>query len=235
MIAPIEDNLQHVRDDISAIAERHGRDASAVKLIAVSKTRSLEEVRHAISAGQMDFGENTVQDALTKIPHVAPGDACWHFIGHLQSNKCNQFAGHFQWLHSVDSLRLLNKLDAAVSKSGADPLNCLLQVNLSQEASKSGLHVDDVVPLVEQVQHAGLESIRLRGLMTIGVAADLEATRRCFAACRKLAEQVRGESGMPGFDQLSMGMSGDYAEAIAEGATMIRIGTAIFGARDYSL
>ena len=231
--AQIAERLHRLQEEIAGIAARHDREPSSVRLIAVSKTRSIDEVAAALGEGQIDFGENTMQDALSKIPEFESTEASWHFIGHLQSNKTNKLAGRFDWIHSIDSFKLLQRLQHSLEVVDAASLQCLLQVNLSGEESKSGLAPAQVPALMEQVQQAGLDRIALRGLMTIGVADDDSGTANVFAECRELAERIRQDAGLTGFDQLSMGMSGDYALAIAEGATMIRLGTAIFGARDY--
>lgn len=227
----IASRLSRLRQEIAQTATEHHRDPSAIRLIAVSKTRSLQEVEQAVAAGHQDFGENTVQDAMTKIPSLT--SASWHFIGHLQSNKCKQVAGQFDWIHSIDSSALLDKLQAALELRDAR-IACLLQVNLSGEASKHGLAATEVLPLIEASLEKAHDRISLRGLMTIGVAKDIDSTRAVFASCRGLLHDVQDRTGLRDFDQLSMGMSGDYREAIAEGATMLRLGTAIFGARDYS-
>lgn len=233
--AAIDERLSRLRGEIADTAQRHGRDVADVHLIAVSKTRSLAEVRAALSAGQSDFGENTIQDSMRKIPELEDTDACWHFIGHLQSNKCRQLAEHFDWLHSVDSTRLLTRLQQSLAQLQREPLDCLLQVNFSGEASKSGLAPGDVERVITDTLDADLDKIRLRGLMTIGVADDMDVTRRVFSECRELQMSVQSGMGLADFDQLSMGMSGDYLAAIAEGATMVRVGTAIFGPRGTSM
>ena len=228
----ISKNLEDLRRHINQIADQTGRLAKEIRLVAVSKTRTLEEVKLAIEAGQKDFGENTMQDALTKIPGLAKSDPRWHFIGHLQSNKAKQIPGNFHWVHSVDSLKLAQKLSQAMENSVVDtPLNCLIQVNVAAEASKSGLNPEDVVPFVERLLSLDLRGLRWRGLMTIGVQSDEQQTRTAFIALRRLLEQCQQQLALADFDQLSMGMSNDYSIAIEEGATMIRVGTAIFGQR----
>lgn len=223
--------LSRLQQEIADTAVAHHRDPADIRLIAVSKTRSLQEVERAVAVGQVDYGENTVQDAMTKIPSL--DSACWHFIGHLQSNKCKQVAGQFDWIHSIDSLKLMDRLNASLLEHDAH-IECLFQVNLSGEDSKYGVSETELIPLIEAALESGYDRIRMRGLMTIGVADDLNRTRDVFAACRVLAQEVREATGLNDFDQLSMGMSGDYREAIAEGATMLRLGTVIFGARNYS-
>lgn len=229
----IADNLVTVKNHIRELCAKAGRPQDAAQLIAVSKTRTLEEVKQAVAAGQQHFGENTMQDALTKIPALASEDLHWHFIGHLQSKKVAQIPGHFQWVHSVDSLKLAQKLSVAMSgKTELPMLNCLVQVNVSGETSKSGLSTDAVKPFLEQLLREDLPGINWRGLMTIGVQGDESETRRAFSMLRELAESCQQDFALQDFDQLSMGMSDDYALAIAEGATLVRIGTAIFGSRN---
>ncbi len=227
----IDHKLQIIRGEIASLAKQAGRSAEQIRLIAVSKTRPLEDVQQAILAGQCDFGENTVQDASTKIPFVDPA-VQWHFIGHLQSKKSGQIPGAFNWIHSIDSMKLANKLANAMrNHPQADTLNCLIQVNVAAEPSKSGLATDQLKPFIEQLLSQELTGLAWRGLMTMGVHNDVSQTQRVFARCRELQHQIASEYQLPGFDQLSMGMSGDYADAIREGATMVRIGTAIFGSR----
>jgi len=148
----IAENLSVVKRHIKELSLKSGRADDAVKLIAVSKTRSLQEVQQIISAGQCDFGENTIQDALTKIPELAEHDIDWHFIGHLQSKKAKHIPGNFQWLHSVDSLKLAQKLSAEIVRHPENPvLNCLLQVNVAEENSKSGLAPVEVIPFLDEL------------------------------------------------------------------------------------
>ena len=228
----IQQRLHNLREQINKLAQQSSRNPDAIRLIAVSKTRPLTDVEQAIAAGQIDFGANTVQDAMTKLPFVNDSKVQWHFIGHLQSKKAKAIPGSFQWIHSVDSLKLAGRLSTAMQNTGmAAPLNALIQVNVSGEASKSGLMPDQVESFVEQALQADYPLIAWRGLMTIGVKADASATRKVFAGLRELQQRIQHQFSLPQFDQLSMGMSGDYAEAIAEGATMIRIGAAIFGPR----
>lgn len=228
----IAENLEAVNNDIRQTALSCGRDPGSVQLVAVSKTRTLDEVRQAWQAGQVHFGENTVQDALTKIPHLPHSGIQWHFIGHLQSKKANRIPGNFQWVHSVDSFRLAQKLSSAMQQAATpEPLNCLLQVNVSGEASKSGFSPDELMSIVGQWLDADLPQLKLCGLMTIGVQGDEAQTRRAFGLLRDLQESCSNEFRLPDFDQLSMGMSNDYRIAIEEGATLVRIGTSIFGQR----
>ncbi len=228
----IRDNLAAVQRHINEAAARSGRVPDEIKLIAVSKTRSLDEVKLAIDAGQTDFGENTIQDALTKIPQLESTSSTWHFIGHLQSKKARQIPGNFNWVHSVDSLKLAQKLSNAMASAAEDAsINCLVQVNVSGEDSKSGLTKTEVLPFIDGLLQLELPCISWRGLMTIGVQGDESQTRAAFSELRQLLEQCQHEFGLADFDQLSMGMSNDYPMAIEEGSTMVRVGTAIFGER----
>jgi pyridoxal phosphate enzyme (YggS family) len=228
----IDANLAELRLRIRDIAVRAGRAPEDIRLVAVSKTRTLEEVEQAIAAGQRDFGENTMQDALTKIPALHATDAVWHFIGHLQSKKAKQIPGHFGWVHSVDSVKLAQKLSAAMSDSSLpQPLNCLIQVNVSKDPSKSGLDTEKVAPFIDQLLEQDLPCLNWRGLMTIGVQGDETRTRVAFAVLRGMLERCQQTFSLTHFDQLSMGMSNDYPIAIEEGSTIVRIGTAIFGER----
>ena len=230
--ATISTRLAAVKNDIREIAHRAGRSMDDIRLIAVSKTRSLDEVKQAIDAGQKDFGENTIQDALTKVPELGGRDVQWHFIGHLQSKKARQIPLNFHWVHSVDSIKLAQKLSNAMVNAGVDTrISCLVQVNVSAEASKSGLDRTEILPFLDELLRLGLPGISWRGLMTIGVQGDDSQTRAAFAELRHLLGQCRREFGLNDFDQLSMGMSNDYGIAIEEGATMVRVGTAIFGER----
>lgn len=228
----LAENLSKVQQKIKQCAETAGRDLNEVCLIAVSKTRSLDEVKAIVSLGQSVFAENTVQDAMTKIPHLSNTDLEWHFIGHLQSKKAGKLPGYFQWIHSVDSIKLAQKLSNAMQNNSKNArLNCLIQVNVSGEDSKSGLQPEDVKPFLQNVIDQALPCLVWRGLMTIGVQGDEQQTRDAFAQLRKLQQSCKAGFGLPEFDQLSMGMSGDYCLAIEEGATLVRVGTSIFGQR----
>ncbi|MDT8453052.1 MAG: YggS family pyridoxal phosphate-dependent enzyme [Gammaproteobacteria bacterium] len=232
-MSQLADNLNAIRARIKQLSVDAGRASDEVQLIAVSKTRSLAEVEQAIVAGQTAFGENTIQDALTKIPLLDNPDLQWHFIGHLQSKKAKPVAEHFQWIHTVDSLKLAQKLSAAmVQHNPQSVLNCLLQVNITGEASKSGLSSNEAVSLLDELQQQKLPNLAWRGLMTIGVNDDEAATRNAFSVLRMLRDHCRHKFNLKSFDQLSMGMSGDYDIAIQEGATMVRIGTELFGSRE---
>lgn len=219
--------LQAVRQAVSAAAAAAGRAPDSVSLLAVSKTFPAEAVREAAAAGQRAFGENYLQEALDKMAALPDLPLEWHFIGPIQSNKTRPIAEHFAWVHGVDRLKVAERLSAQ-RPADLPPLNICLQVNVSGEASKSGVAPEEVEALAMQV--AQLPHLRLRGLMAIPAPTDdTAAQRRPFALMRELLERLRAR-GLP-LDTLSMGMSHDYPAAIAEGATIVRIGTAIFGAR----
>jgi hypothetical protein len=228
----MQQRLLAIQQNIASAATRSGRSADEVALIAVSKTRGLAEVQQALTCGQTQFGENQVQDALTKIAVCPFPQAEWHFIGHLQSNKIKYIPGNFQWLHTLDSIKLASNLNIAMQNANImTPLNCLLQVNVSEEETKSGLQVKDVSEVLGKLLEANLSMLSLRGLMTIGVQGDEAQTRAAFRELRELRDRCREEFDLPDFDQLSMGMSDDFEIAIEEGATMVRIGTRLFGER----
>ena len=228
----LADNLSAIRQKIQQCAEKAGRDVKDVRLIAVSKTRSLDEVKSLAELGQNCFGENIIQDAMTKIPYLNQRGVEWHFIGHLQSKKAGRLPGYFQWIHSVDSIRLAQKLSSAMqNKTKNAVLNCLIQVNVSGDTSKSGLMPVEVKPFLQQALDPELPCLQWRGLMTIGIKGDDKKTRKAFAVLKELQQSCKTEFGLQNFDQLSMGMSGDYCMAIEEGATMVRVGTSIFGSR----
>lgn len=222
-------NLARVRHDVAEAASAAGRDPAAITLIAVSKTQPPSAVAAAFAAGQQAFGENTVQDALTKVPLFPRAE--WHFIGHLQSNKAKHIPGQFTWLHTLDSLSLAQRL-ARLMPLGAAPLNVLIEVNVTQDPRKHGVAPDALLPLLETLMAADLPGLALRGLMTIGpYPASETQVRAAFARLRELRHRAGAQFRLPAFTELSMGMSTDYVQAIQEGATMLRIGSAIFGER----
>ena len=226
-MTPISANLQAVHARIAAAARAAGRDEKDVSLLAVSKTWPAECVRLAAAAGQHAFGENYVQEGVAKVAELESLGLAWHFIGPLQSNKTRPVAESFDWVHSVERMKIAERLSEQ-RPAGKSPLNVCLQVNVSGEASKSGCAPEEAVALAKAI--AALPHLRLRGLMCIPEPAeDVEAQRRPFRQLRELYEQLRAE-GLP-LDTLSMGMSHDIEAAIAEGATMVRVGTAIFGER----
>ncbi|HEY8555625.1 MAG TPA: YggS family pyridoxal phosphate-dependent enzyme [Burkholderiales bacterium] len=228
-------NLARVRAAIADAAAAAGRAPETIRLIAVSKTHPVSALAAAYAAGQRAFGENTVQEALRKIADFAEPDVKWHFIGHLQSNKAKFVPGRFAWLHSLDSVRLAERLER-FARTADSTLQALIEVNVTGDPRKHGVAPGDLDPLLDALLAAGLRRVRLRGLMTIGPYGAAERDlRAAFAALRTLAERARERYPLPDFTELSMGMSGDYVEAIKEGATMVRIGSAIFGARDYGV
>lgn len=227
----IRDNLAAIHARIRAAAGSAGRDADTIRLIAVSKYMPAETVRLAMEAGHFCFGENFVQEALAKQALIDDPRTEWHFTGHLQTNKAKLIPGNFDWLHTLDSLKLARKLSAAAA-AARQSLNVLLQVNIAADPDKHGLAAEQVLSLAESLLEAGLPGIVLRGLMSIGSQqATLDERRAEFQAMHELSESCAQRLGRQHFDQLSMGMSDDFEMAIAAGATMIRIGTAIFGER----
>jgi hypothetical protein len=225
--------LAAVRADIAACAARAGRDPQELKLIAVSKTHPPAAVAAAVAAGQRVFGESTAQEALAKIPQFAGQGLEWHFIGHLQSNKARFLPGHFAWWHSLDGVAIATRVARLAREHGAR-VAALIEVNVARTPARHGVAPEQLAPLLEQLLAAGLDGLALRGLMAIGPHPAGEAgRRRAFALLRTLRDDCRARFALPDFTELSMGMSGDYPEAILEGATMLRIGSAIFGARDY--
>jgi PLP dependent protein len=225
-------NLEAVHQRIAAAARNAGREPHSVALLAVSKTFPAQDVRAAHTAGQRAFGENYVQEAVEKIEALADlrAELEWHFIGPLQSNKTRPVAERFDWVHSVDRLKIAQRLSEQRPASMA-PLNVCLQVNVSGEASKSGVAPHEAAQIAQAI--AALPNLRLRGLMSIPEPeATLEAQRVPHRQLRELFESLR--AGGLALDTLSMGMSADLEAAVLEGATIVRIGTAIFGGRDYS-
>ena len=225
----IADNIMQIRAKIAEYAIVSGRSADAVRLLAVSKTFPAADIAEAReTASQFMFGENRVQELAEKAP-VLPDDIQWHIIGHLQSNKAAKAAELAHWVHSVDSEKLLNKLQAGAEAANRT-LNILLEVNWTGEESKSGIHgADEALRLAEMA--VSCKNLNLRGLMTM---AEFDATearlRETFSGVRELRDRMERELGLT-LPELSMGMSGDFREAILEGATIVRIGTAIFGRR----
>ncbi len=226
-MATIASNLQAVHERIAAAAKACGRDPDDILLLAVSKTWPASCVAEAADAGQRAFGENYAQEGVDKVAALAERDLVWHFIGPLQSNKTKTVANDFDWMHSVDRLKIAQRLSAQRDVQ-LPPLNVCLQVNVSGEASKSGVAPDALTALAEAV-HA-LPSLRLRGLMCIPEPSDDVALQRArFATLRQCVDDLNAQG--LALDTLSMGMSHDLEAAIAEGATIVRVGTAIFGER----
>ena len=233
MDATIAANLQSVRSRIDAAARRAGRDPSDVQLVAVSKTFGADYVRAAWAAGQRDFGENKVQEALQKIGETADMEIRWHLIGHLQSNKAKKAVAPFACIHSVDSVDLLQKLDATAREQEASP-EVLVQIDLAGEATKFGAGAGEARRILDAALEA--QAVRLTGLMLIPPwNEDQEQTRPWFVKLRELRDVWRNEGVRPAaLRHLSMGMSHDFEAAIEEGATLVRVGTAIFGKRTRS-
>jgi pyridoxal phosphate enzyme (YggS family) len=229
----IAENLAEVRGRIAEAARRSGRSASDIRLVAVSKTFGADRVREAWDAGQRDFGENKVQEGLLKSAATADIPIAWHLIGHLQSNKAKKAAAAFAWIQSIDSLDLLQRLDAAAADrpAAAGPLEVLVQVDLAGETTKFGAVPEDAAAIVRA--GADTRHVRLAGLMLLPPwSADPEETRPWFGRVREYRERLLSEGVPPdALRHLSMGMSHDYEAAVAEGSTIVRVGTALFGAR----
>ena len=224
------ERLDTIRRRIADAARRAGRTPAQVRLIAVSKTQSVAAIQSLVDLGVRDFGESQIQEGLQKIEHFRDAALTWHFIGHLQSNKTRHLAGRFQWVHCVDSARLAGRL-AQPLPAGQAPLRVLLQVNVAQDPAKHGLLPHALYATVEHLLQQPLPGIQLCGLMTIGFfGAEAEQARASFAALRDLLEGCRQRFG-DSFQELSMGMSDDFELAIEEGATLVRVGTALFGGR----
>jgi len=227
MSESIAQRIRSIKNDIAALEKQYQRQPGAVSLLAVSKKKSVDNIRDAFEAGQRDFGENYLQEALTKIEQLAAYDITWHFIGHIQSNKTGDIANHFAWVHSVDRLKVAKRLHEQRLPSHP-PLNICIQVNIDNEAEKSGVNAKEVLTLAIEI--AKLDRLVLRGLMLIPKAqASFDEQQAAFKKAAHLQTQLK-EAGFA-VDTLSMGMSNDFAAAIAQGSTMIRLGTAIFGKR----
>lgn len=223
-----DDNIPKLRHRIRLCAEKYHRPESAILLLAVSKTRPPEDIRRAHACGLDHFGESYLQEAVEKIRALADLPLTWHFIGPIQSNKTRPIAEHFQWVHSVDRLKVARRLSEQRPEN-LPPLQVCIQVNISGEDSKSGAAPGAVRELAEAI--SDLPGLDLRGLMAIPAATGNELEQRAaFARLRAIYEDLRPD--FPGMDTLSMGMSGDLEAAIAEGSTIVRVGTALFGPRD---
>ncbi|MEQ8206175.1 MAG: YggS family pyridoxal phosphate-dependent enzyme [Woeseia sp.] len=226
-VIKVTENLRKIQDLLALETQSAGRPSGSVQLLAVSKRQPLQAVLDAASAGQRDFGENFAQEGIDKMLAADRSDLIWHFIGHLQSNKTRVVAEHYQWVHTVDRLKIAQRLSDQRPDSMGD-LNICLQVNIDDEDSKSGLAPDDVAAVAAEV--ASLPRLKLRGLMCIpAISASAQEQREPFAQMRQLLVNIN-KSGLE-LDTLSMGMTADYPAAVQEGATIVRIGTALFGAR----
>lgn len=223
----VTENLRKIRDLLAQTTAEADRDAASVRLLAVSKKQPVSSVLDAARAGQRDFGENQVGEGLEKIEKTADKQLIWHFIGHLQANKTRAVAEHYDWVHSVDRLKIAERLSRQRPAHLGD-LNLCLQVNIDDEHSKSGVTVDELPELARRVMD--LPGLKLRGLMCLPKARQgFESQRQPFARLRQLANDLNADGIET--DTLSMGMSADYRAAIFEGSTIVRLGTAIFGAR----
>lgn len=233
MLNMIEDNFEEVKGNVLKACERAGRNVDDVTLIAVSKTKPLEDLREAYEAGARDFGENKVQELVDKIPEM-PKDVRWHMIGHLQRNKVKYIVDKVYMIHGVDSLRLAKEISKEAVKKDV-VVKILMEVNVAKEESKFGITVADAPELAEEI--AKLPGVSLQGLMTIApYVVNPEENREIFAKLRQLAVDIsRKNIDNISMNVLSMGMTGDYQVAIEEGATYVRVGTGIFGERNYQI
>ena len=224
----LQASRNQVLQQIEDACKQAQREPETVQLLAVSKTQPSESLREMYQAGQRAFGENYLQEALDKIENLNDLDIEWHFIGHVQRNKTKHLASSFAWVHGVDRLIIAERLSGQREVSQV-PLNLCLQVNIDAQDSKDGCQPNEVAELVKRISQ--LPQLKLRGLMVIPAPNNTQA----FSDAKQLFEQVKSEHAHPeDWDTLSMGMSGDMTEAIAAGSTMVRVGTALFGARDYS-
>ncbi len=228
-MSSIEHNLQQVQQKISAACASCGRDPQTVTLLAVSKTKPVSAIETAADAGQIAFGENYVQEGVEKVQQLANRALIWHFIGPLQSNKSRLVAENFAWCHTIDRLRIASRLNEQ-RPAVLPPLNVLIQINISDESSKAGISLAELPALADAISQ--LPRLRLRGLMAIPAPQPDYASQ--LAVCQQMAAAFSAlQQKYPQIDTLSLGMSDDMDAAIAAGSTMVRIGTAIFGARDY--
>jgi pyridoxal phosphate enzyme (YggS family) len=226
-MSSIAGNLERVRQQIVSVAAKSGRSADAVELVAISKTHAAESVREAVEAGQILFGESRVQEARVKIPELS-SNLRWHFVGHLQKNKVRQALPLFEMIHSVDSLELAQDINRVADEEGLHP-RVLLEVNVAGEGSKFGFGPDDLRQQMEPLLK--LPRLSIEGLMCIPpLAVESEESRKFFVQVRELRDSLEKEFNMK-LPQLSMGMTQDFPIGIEEGATLVRVGTAIFGER----
>ncbi len=224
----IIDNLIHIRNEISVAEKRFKRRPSSVCLLAVSKTRTTDEIMAAIEGGQHHFGENYCQEALKKIETIDNPDLVWHFIGPIQANKARQIATHFDWVHTVDRIKIARRLNEMRPKD-KPALNVCVQINISGEESKAGITLDDVGDFMDELDQ--FKHLKIRGLMSLPApASDFDKQRIPFSILNKKLQELR--SSRPELDTLSIGTTQDMTAAIAEGATIVRIGTALFGSRN---
>ena len=221
----VTENFRKIQDLLAKATADAGRSGDHIRLLAVSKRKPVEAILQAAAAGQRDFGENFVQEACAKIAALDGYALEWHFIGRLQSNKTREVATHFSWVHSIDRLKIARRLSEQ-RPSTAPPLNVCIEVNISGESGKGGITMDEAPEFAAQVR--ALPRLKLRGLMALPAPTDDVARQReSFALLARLADNIADDD----FDTLSMGTSGDFTAAIAEGATIVRVGTALFGPR----
>lgn len=228
----ISDNLKEIEENIRQVCIKAGRDEDAAKLIAVSKTHPASAVKEAYDCGIRDFGENKVQEIMDKYD-VLPSDIRWHLIGHLQRNKVKYIIDKVYMIHSVDSVRLANQIQTEAEKADVH-MNILIQVNIAEEETKFGLDTKELTQVVEEISK--LDRVHIKGLMTIGPMTDnREEIRKVFKKLKQLSVDIQSKNiDNVSMSVLSMGMSGDYDIAIEEGSTYVRVGTSIFGQRDYN-
>ena len=228
----IVENIEHVRENIEKACKKVGRSVDEVTLIAVSKTKPYTDIEEALKSGTLDYGENKVQEMCEKY-EILPKNIRWHMIGHLQRNKVKYLVGKTELIHSVDSIRLAEQIEKEYAKKG-ETANILIEVNMAQEESKFGITSQETEELIRKI--STFEHIRIKGLMTIAPYTDNPETNRVyFRQMKKLSVDIRDKNiDNVSMDVLSMGMTGDYQVAIEEGSTMVRVGTGIFGERDYS-
>ena len=229
----LKENLQQVEENIKKACKKSGRDRADVTLIAVSKTKPVEMLQTVYDCGVRDFGENKVQEMCDKM-EVLPGDIKWHMIGHLQTNKVKYIVGRTELIHSVDSVHLAAEIQKqAIKKDVIVPI--LIEVNIAEEESKFGIHKEDTIAMVRQI--AEMDHLRIKGLMTIApFVENAEDNRLYFREIKQLSVDIKNQNiDNVSMDVLSMGMTGDYEVAIEEGATLVRVGTGIFGERNYNI
>jgi pyridoxal phosphate enzyme (YggS family) len=224
----IANNLTKIRNKISAAEKQFGREENSVCLIAVSKTRKINEIIMAINENQRHFGENYCQEAIEKIKAITQSNVVWHFIGPIQSNKTKQISHYFDWVHTVDRIKIAHRLDEMRPDNMA-PLNICIQVNTSGEVTKSGLSINEVEDFINELKH--FKRLKVRGLMSLPeIKPSFDDQRKSFSLLKKVLHELGTDN--PELDTLSIGTTQDMEAAIAEGATCVRIGTAIFGPRE---
>lgn len=224
----ITENLKKIRNEISAAEKKFQRQTDSVSLLAVSKTRSIDEIMTAYNAGQRHFGENYCQEAIEKIEAIGKNDIIWHFIGPIQSNKTSLIAQHFDWVHTIDRIKIARRLNESRNKV-SPALNICIQVNISEEESKSGIQLGFIDDFIDELKQ--FKQLKIRGVMALPApSTDFEEQRASFSTLKQKFTTLK--ESMPDFDTLSIGTTQDMLAAISEGATIVRIGTAIFGPRN---